>query len=174
VGRVFRVVNRLYKFRSPQNVPLNCSSVSYDSVKYGFGIATFPTHARQFALFALELLPHCRTLGTMPELWRFQLTRDIPDLHAEFGKRMSTQLMFVCRHWVHQLCEADCMDDEVVAALLHSIPTLHYWIAAMGIMGEMEQACRMLSELRRWLVRRDARKEESCSLDLSSGLKISR
>jgi hypothetical protein len=155
-------------------VPLNCSSFSYDSVKYELKTATFPICARQFALFALELLPHCNALDTMPELWRFQLNGDIPNLHSEFEKRMSTQLMFVCRHWVCHLCEADCADDEIVSALLRSLPILRYWIAAMGIMGEVDQVCRMLNDLWRWLVCLDALKESYNSYKLFSGLKNSR
>ena len=63
----------------------------------------------------------------------------------------------MCHHWIDFLCEADCTDDEVMAALLHSIPSLRHWVAAMGIMEEMELVCRALKALYMWLVRRHAK-----------------
>jgi hypothetical protein len=104
-------------------------------------------------LFALELLLGCTTLSEMPEIWRFQLNSDIPELRTEFAKRISTQLLFMCRHWIDFLCEADCTDGEVMAALSRSIPSLRHWVAVMGVMDEMELVCRSLKALYAWLVR---------------------
>lgn len=67
--------------------------------------------------------------------------------------RMSTQLSFVCRHWIDLLREADSTDDEVISALSRCVRTLGHWVVAMGIIGEVEQACRGLEALHMWLVR---------------------
>jgi len=135
-----------------QNVASQCSSFTYDPAKHELESSYLSLHARTLVLSALELLPACTALRTMPEMWRLHLNSGISDLHAEFGKRMSTPLIFVCRHWINLLGEADCADSQVIAALSRSIPTLCHWVAAMGIMGEVEQACRALKELHRWLV----------------------
>ena len=81
---------------------------------------------------------------------------DIHELQYEFGKQISTQLQFICRHWIALLCEADCADDGVMAALSHCTQAHRPWVAAMGIMGEMEQVCRGLKTLYMWLVCTDA------------------
>ena len=133
-----------------------CSSFTYDPAEHELESPYLSLHARQLVLSALELLPACTALGTMPDMWRLQLNSGISDLHAEFGKRMSTQLMFVCCHWINVLGEADCADSQVIAALSRSIPTLCHWVAAMGIMGKVEHACRALKELHRWLVCQEA------------------
>jgi len=101
---------------------------------------------------ALELLPDCDKLSTMPEMWRQQLNDAIPELQSEFGKRISIPLQFICRQWIPLLCEADCMDDEVMAVLSRCTQVVRPWVAAMGIMGEMEQVCRGLKTLYMWLV----------------------
>jgi hypothetical protein len=89
------VVHCLDCFGPMQNVALRCPSYTYDSVQHELSYSTFPSHAGQLALFALELLLDCNALDAMPETWQFQLNHDIPRLQAEFGKRMPTQLLFV-------------------------------------------------------------------------------
>jgi hypothetical protein len=134
-------------------VVLRSPSYTYNSIQHEPSPFAFPLHARQLALFALELLLDCNTLGAMPEIWQRQLNRDIPTLQAKFEKQMPKQLRFVCRHWIDLLREVDCPDDDVMAALSRCVPTLRYWVAAMGILGEAEQACRGLWALHMWLVR---------------------
>jgi len=51
----------------------------------------------------------------MPEAWHLQLDSDIPDLLSEFDKMKSAELEFACFHWITLLCEADCMDDDIMA-----------------------------------------------------------
>ena len=106
----------------------------------------------------------------MPETWRYQLNRDIPDLEAELAKWMSKQLAFVCRHWIHVLCEVESPDDEIVSALYRCIPALRHWIAAMGIVGEISQACRALHGLYQWLVRLEF-VARTCASSLFQGTK---
>src|SRR3984885_11069735 len=121
------------------------SSCAYDSMNYELrSSSTFPLRARPLALFTLDLLLKCDKLSTLPEIWRLQINDDIHELQSEFGKRVSTQLQFICRHWIALLCEADCMDDGVMAALSRCTQALRHWVAAMGIMGEMGQVCRGL------------------------------
>jgi len=38
------------------------------------------------------------------------------------------------------------MDDEIMAALSRRTQALRLWVAAMGIMGEMEQVCQGLND----------------------------
>jgi len=123
------------------------SSRVYDPVKYkSDSRSTLPL------LLALGLLPDCNKLSTMPEIWRLQLNGDIHELQSEFGKRISTQLQFICCHWIALLCAADYVDDEVMAALSHCMQALRPWVATMGIMGKMEEACEGLRDLYLWLV----------------------
>ena len=136
-----------------QDVAPHCSSFTYESLRDELFLASaLPLGMRRLALFALELLPDCEALDAMPARWQFQLNCDIPDLRTRSGKRVSTQLLFMCRHWIDFLCEADCTDDEVMAALSHSIPSLRHWVAAMGIVEEIELVCRALKALYMWLV----------------------
>jgi len=88
----------------------------------------------------------------MPEIWHFQLNNNIHELQSEFATLISTELQFMCRHWIALLCAADCVDDEVVAALSLCTQALRPWVAAMGVMGKMEQACEGLKALYLWLV----------------------
>ena len=107
----------------------------------------------------MELLPDCKVLGELPEAakWRFQLNHDIiPELQAEFERQISPQLRFMCVHWIDLLFEAGCTDDEVMKVLSSCIPALRHWVAAMSIMGKMDQVCRSLKALHVWLVRVDA------------------
>lgn len=106
---------------------------------------------RHLVLLALKLLPNCDALATLPELWRFQLDCEIPNLEFKFGRQISIRLQFVCRHWITLLCKVDC-NNEVIAELSRCIPVLHYWVAVMGILGEIEQAVRGLRALYLWLV----------------------
>jgi len=100
----------------------------------------------------LERLSDCDKLDTLPEIWRLRLNDDIHELRSEFGKRISIQLQFICRRWIAVLCEANCMDDEIMEALSRRTQALRMWVAAMGIMGEMEQVCQGLNDLYVWLV----------------------
>ena len=123
------------------------SSRVYDPVKYKFdSSSTFPL------LSVLELLQDCNKLSTMPEIWRLQLNDDILELQSEFGKRIPIQLQIICCHWIPLLCAVDCVDDEVMAALSRCMRALRPWVATMGIMGKMEQACEGLRGLYLWLV----------------------
>ena len=88
----------------------------------------------------------------MPEIWHLQLNDDIHELQSEFGKLISIQLQFICCHWIALLCAADCVDDEVMVALSRCVRALRPWVAVMGIMGKMEQACEGLRNLYLWLV----------------------
>jgi len=103
-------------------------------------------------LLVLELLPDCNKLNSMPEMWHLQFNDDIHELQSEFGKLISTQLQFICCHWIALLCAADCADDEVMAALSRCTHALCPWVAAMGVMGKIGQACEGLEVLYLWLV----------------------
>jgi len=127
------------------------SSHVYDPVKYKFDSFS-ALCARPLALLALELLPDCNKLSTMPEIWHLQLNDDIHELQSEFGKRISIQLQIMCCHWIALLCAADCMDGDIIAALSRCMQALCPWVATMGIMGKMEQACEGLRDLYLWLV----------------------
>jgi hypothetical protein len=131
-------------------MPPCLSSHVYKPVKYAFD--SLPLRARQLALLALELLPGCNKLSSVPERWHLQLNDDIHELQSEFGKLISIQLQFICCHWIALLCAADCTDNEVMAALSRCMQGLRSWVAVMGVMGKMGQACQGLKELYLWLV----------------------
>ena len=48
------------------------------------------------------------------------------------------------------------MDDEVTAALSRCTQALRPWVAAMGVLGKMGEACEELKVLYSWLVCIDA------------------
>ena len=81
--------------------------------------STFSLHARQLALAVFELLPDCQTLNAMLEIWRHQLNRDIPGLHAALTNRRQDSL---CSCVAVSPCET-------------------------GITGEIGQACKGPHEL---------------------------
>ncbi|KAF8320189.1 uncharacterized protein EI90DRAFT_2609449 [Cantharellus anzutake] len=130
------------------------SSVTYDSLKDDL-VPFFELSPRKdMVLFALKLLGRCAVLDRLPTLWHFQVDAEIPDFQPEFERLMTTQLKFVCRHWITLLCKSGkSQDDEIMKALSGTVPALLHWIAAMGIMGEIDQACQGMKELQRWLVR---------------------
>jgi len=134
-------------FIAQQTTSPSSSCHVYDPVKYNFdSSSTLPL------LSALELLQDCNKLSSMPEIWRLQLNDDIHKLQSEFGERIPIQLQFICCHWIALLCAADCVDDEIMAALSRCIQVLRPWVVAMGIMGKMRQACEGLRDLYLWLV----------------------
>ena len=136
-----------------QNAAPRCSSYTYGSDQpEPPSPSTFPLHAQQLVLSALELLTDCSSLASLPTTWRLQTNRDIPGLQSEFRNLMSDQLSFVCRHWIDLLREMDGPDDEVMTALSRCVPIFRHWVASMGVMGELEQACRGLKALHVWLV----------------------
>jgi len=57
----------------------------------------------------------------------------------------------VCCHWVDLFCAADCLDSDVLKVLARFMPTLRCWIMIMWIMGEVEQAGRLLGVFHKWL-----------------------
>jgi len=134
-------------FIDQQTTAPSSSCHVYDPVKYKLGSSsTLPL------LSVLELLQDCNKLGTMPEIWRLQLNDEIHELQSEFGKRIPIQLQIICCHWIALLCAVDCVDDEVLAALSRCMQALRPWVAAMGIMGKIQQACEGLRDLYLWLV----------------------
>lgn len=127
-----------------QNAASQRDSFTYKSVEHG---SSTSYSLRRLALFALELLEECNALSTKAEIRLLQMNRDISGLHAEFGKLIPNQLMFVCRHWIDLFCAADCLDSDVLKTLSRFMPTFRCWIMIMWIMGEVEQAGRLLERL---------------------------
>ncbi|KAF8320198.1 uncharacterized protein EI90DRAFT_2610070 [Cantharellus anzutake] len=76
------------------------SSVMYDSLKSDLDSFSKPSPRKDMVLFSLELLGRCAVLDQLPALWRFQVDAEIPDLQPEFERLMTTQLKFVCFHWI--------------------------------------------------------------------------
>ncbi|KAF8322846.1 uncharacterized protein EI90DRAFT_3077524, partial [Cantharellus anzutake] len=126
---------------------------SYDSLKSDLNSISKARPGNDVVLWALGLLGRCAVLDQLPILWRFQADAEIADLQHEFERLMTTQLKFVCHRWIPLLCKLDePHDDEIMKALSGAVPVLLHWIAAMGIMGEIDQACQSMKELQRWLV----------------------
>ncbi len=112
----------------------------------------FPLRIQGAVLSALKLLRECMVLDALPTSWHFQMNCNIPGLQSKFSELMSPELKFVCSWWVTILCKADCHGDSIILALSHLKPVLLHWVAAMGIMGKLEQACESLFRLYCWLV----------------------
>lgn len=152
-GELTHIFESIQNAVSPQ-LPVP-SPFAYDPAQHESDAPSrLPLPARQFMLSVLEVLPSCMVITTMQKTWRFQLNRDIADLVPEFRKLVPRRVRFACSRWINLLCEAGCADDAVMTAVLKPMWVLRYWIAAMGIMGRLGQACQGLRRLYMWLVRR--------------------
>lgn len=125
----------------------------YEPINIDLSLAApSPKQAHRLVMFVLNVLRHCVAVEAMPSVWGSQMNCDIPDLRIKFEELVSTTLGFARRQWIVLLCETDCRDSEVMATLSGCLPVLLHWIAAMGIMGEVDKVCLGLRELDRWMV----------------------
>src|SRR5260370_35604499 len=102
-------------------------------------------------LLALNALQYCTRLDSLPEIWCYQRNQDLSDLQAKFLTIILTNRQWQCCHWHTLLSEADTQDDNVMSAMLDLVKVLCHCVAAMGIMGEVDEACHGLYQLERWL-----------------------
>ena len=112
-----------------------------------------PFEVHTLTSLAFGSIQYCSKLDLLPRIWRYQRNEDIPDLMAGFQTVIPRQVQSLCRHWPTILRQADIQDDVFMSAAVKSVPDLLYWVAAMGVMAELDNACRGLYELERCLVR---------------------
>ena len=107
---------------------------------------------RKLMLLALKSVKHTINLDLLPPEWRCQRNQDVRNLQVVFQRVIPPHMQPLCRHWPAFLRQADPQDEQVRSALVDMIPVLCYWVAAMGIMGVVDEVCSGLYELEEWLV----------------------
>ncbi|KAF8337386.1 uncharacterized protein EI90DRAFT_2645256 [Cantharellus anzutake] len=104
----------------------------------------------EHAINFLQLLSNVLQLESLPKLWRYTPRQNTPGLATEFNRIISPSTQSACREWCDVLCRLPCMEPGILAALARVTPALLHWVAAMGIMGELNRVLEGLYELRVW------------------------
>ena len=105
------------------------------------------------ALASLEMLLNVLQLDQLPLEWRYKPKESTPELVLKFNKTIPPPLQSICREWCDVVLSFPSRDPEILTPFTQIIPVLLHWVAAMGIMGELECALRGLYDLRNWAVR---------------------
>ncbi len=101
---------------------------------------------QKLMLLAFKSVRYTTNLDHLPSRCQ-SMKNQVPDLQAEFQKVIPSQMQHLCQHWPTFLHQADPKDDQIRSALLDMLPVLCHWVAAMGIMGVVDNVCRGLFEL---------------------------
>jgi len=106
------------------------------------------------AFWIIEHLSLCEPLQPLSERHRFRLKEDIPGLQEEFNSVLPATVQFACKSWCLLVCRVVGADPRIISALDRLVRRwLPHWIAAMGIMGEVDDACQGLHQVEQWMVR---------------------
>ena len=98
------------------------------------------------------MLLNVRQLDYLPLGWRYKPKESIPELVPEFNKTVSSPIQFICREWCDVVRHFPSGDPEILDKVTQVVPALLHWVAAMGIMDELNCALRGLYNLRDWVV----------------------
>ena len=98
---------------------------------------------------SLEILLNVRRVDHLSSRWRYESKSE---LVTEFNKTISSSVQSLCCGWCDIIRRFPCRDPETLAAFTRIIPWLFHWVAAMGIMGELNRALRGLYDLHNWTV----------------------
>ena len=112
-----------------------------------------PIHFPDLAISSLKMLRNMFHLDHLPLGWRYKPKQSTPELVAEFNKIISPPVQSLCREWCDIVQHFSCRDPGILASFADIIPVLLHWVAAMGIMGELDCALRGLYDLHDWAVR---------------------
>jgi len=108
-----------------------------------------PSHTVTF----LHELLYLSQLDNLPPSWKYRLNDDIPELADAYRKIIPIPVQTVCREWCDVVCGFPVGDAKVSSGVIQVIPVLFHWVAAMGIMGEVEKVLEGLYQLGKWAVR---------------------
>src|SRR5258708_40220319 len=98
----------------------------------------------------IEHLSLCESLQPLSERHRFRLKEDIPGLQEEFNSVLPAIVQFACKSWCLLVCRVVGADSRIISALDQLVRRwLPHWIAAMGIMAEVDVACQGLHQVGR-------------------------
>ena len=112
-----------------------------------------PIHLPDLAISLLEMLLNVFNLDHLPLGWRYKPKESTPELVPEFNKVISSPVQSLCHEWCDIVQRFSCRDPGILAMFTSIIPVLLHWIAAMGMMGELNRALRGLYDLHNWAVR---------------------
>ena len=105
------------------------------------------------AIASLKMLSDVLQLDHLPLGWRYKPKESTPELVPEFNKTIPPPLQSTCREWSDIVLRFPSGDPEILTTFTEIIPILLHWVAAMGIMGELDCALRGLYDLHNWAVR---------------------
>ena len=92
-------------------------------------------------------------LDHLPLGWRYRPRKSTPELVPEFNKTIPPPLQSICREWCDIVLRFPSRDPGILTTLTQITPVLLHWVAAMGVMGELDCALRGLYDLHKWAVR---------------------
>ena len=105
------------------------------------------------AIASLKMLLDVLQLDHLPLGWRYKPKKSTPELVPEFNKTISPPVRSICREWCNIALRFPSRDPDILTIFTRIIPVLPHWVAAMGIMGELDSALRGLCDLHDWAVR---------------------
>ena len=100
----------------------------------------------------LKVLLNVRQLDHLPLSWRYKPKESTPELVTEFNKTIPSPVQSICREWCDIVLRFPSRDSDILATFTQIIPVLFHWVAAMGIMGELNRALRGIYDLHNWAV----------------------
>ena len=92
-------------------------------------------------------------LDHLPFGWRYKPKESTPELVPEFNKIIPPPLQSICREWCDIVLRIPSGNPEILTTFTQITPVLLHWVAAMGVMGELDCALRGLYDLHNWAVR---------------------
>ena len=105
------------------------------------------------AISSLKVLSDVLQLDHLPLGWRYEPKISTPELVPEFNTIILPPLQSICREWCDIVLRFPSRDPDILATFTQTIPVLLHWVAAMGVMGELDCALRGLYGLHNWAVR---------------------
>ncbi|KAF8330843.1 WD40-repeat-containing domain protein [Cantharellus anzutake] len=106
----------------------------------------------ELAVRTLELLSSCQSTEDLARQQRFRLNQETTNLKARLACTLLESAQFACRSWSVLVCRVDCGDADVMQALEKFAESwLLHWVAAMGIMEELDAACLSLHRIEQWM-----------------------
>ncbi|KAF8319815.1 WD40-repeat-containing domain protein [Cantharellus anzutake] len=111
-----------------------------------------PLPGHRLVLLLLKSLRCAENLKSSPLMGSQHLrNRHVFNLQTEFDRVIPPQVRSLWQHCHSILCECGSRVEQARSVMSSSIPALLHWVAAMGIMGELDQACHVLHKFERYL-----------------------
>ena len=98
------------------------------------------------------MLSNLLQLDHLPLGWRYKPKESTPELVPDFNKTIPPPLQSICCEWFDVVLRFPSRDPDILATFTQITPVLLHWVAAMGVMDELDCALRGLYDLHKWAV----------------------